>query len=160
MLARLAALVVLGLVSLRAAADAPALRPEDEAAIRAHFSAFDAAFARADARGVAEGYAEDADILRPNQPAVVGRAAIEAFYLEMFAGAMKDVRKGGTVDRIRVVAPALAVVDSSYTLDRDAPPLHARGVSLTVLEKRAGRWVAILSRSYRIPDTGGATPKP
>jgi hypothetical protein len=45
----------------------------------------------------------------------------------------------------------VAVVDSSYTLDRDEPPLHARGASLTVLEKRGGRWLSVLSRSYRLP---------
>ncbi len=90
---------------------------------------------------------------------MVGRAGIEAFYREMFAGPMKGVRKGGTLDRIRLVTPSVAVVDSSYTLDRGEPPLHARGVSLTVLEKRQGAWSAVLSRSYRVPDAAGS-PRP
>jgi hypothetical protein len=69
----------------------------------------------------------------------------------MFAGPLKGVTKTTAVDRVRLVTPAVAVVDSSYTLDRADPPLQARGVSVTVLEKRDGRWVAVISRSYRRP---------
>ena len=123
----------------------------DEAAIRAHFKGFAEAFAKGDATAVADGYTDDADIVRPNQPVVVGRAAIQAFYEQMFAGPLKGVAKATHVDRVRLVTPAVAVVDSSYTLDRDEPPLHARGVSVSVLEKRGGRWLTILSRSYRLP---------
>jgi len=135
-------------------------RAADDAAVRAHFTAFTEAFASGDARGVAAGYAEGADIVRPNQPPVVGRAAIEAFYSQMFDGPLKGVAKSDAVDRVRFVTPTVAVVDSSYTLDRDEPPLHARGVSLTVLEKREGRWLAVLSRSYRLPEGAVSAAKP
>lgn len=128
--------------------------------MRAHSTAFGEAFARGDAAGVASGYAEDADIIRPNQPPIVGRGAIQVFYSQMFDGPLKGVVKGGAVDRVRFVTPAVAVVDSSYTLDRDEPPLHARGVSLTVLEKREGRWLAVLSRSYRLPEATASAAKP
>jgi len=141
-----AALLILGPIRLSQAGPG-----DDEAAVRAHFDAFAHAWATGDARAVAEGYAEDADIVRPNQPPVVGRAAIEAFYIQMFAGPLKGVAKKTTVDRVRLVTPVVAVVDSSYTLDRDEPPLHAHGASVTVLEKRGGSWVALLSRSYRLP---------
>lgn len=123
----------------------------DEVAVRAHFAAFADAWVEGDAAAVAAGYAEDADLVRPNQPPVVGRAAIEAFYARMFAGPLKGVAKTTTVDRIRLVTPVVAVVDSSYTLDRDSPPLHARGASVTVMEKRGAGWVTVLSRSYRLP---------
>ena len=134
---------------------ASALAAPDEAAIRAHFGGFALAFAKGDAQAVAAGYADDADIVRPNQPAVVGRAAIQAFYEQMFAGPLKGVAKTTSVDRVRLVTPTVAVVDSSYTLDRDEPPLHARGASLSVLERRDGRWVTVLSRSYRLPAEAG-----
>ncbi len=133
-------------------------RAEAEAAIRAHSASFAEAFAKGDARAVAEGYAEDADIVRPNQPPVVGRAAIQAFYEQMFAGPLRGVAKTTEVDRVRFVTPTVAVVDSSYTLDRDAPALHARGASVTVLERRVGRWVAVVSRSFRLP--AADPPKP
>lgn len=156
MLPNLVVIVLLALAVLPGSAEGPpSLQTAAEAAIRSHFTAFDEAFARGDATGVAATYAEDADLVRPGQPAVVGRAGIERFYREMFGGLMKGVRKGGTVDRIRLVTPTVAVVDSSYTLDRAEPPLHARGASLTVLEKRKGRWTAILSRSYRLPESAG-----
>ncbi len=155
---KLVVLVLLALAAYPASAEGPPPLPaEDDAAIRSHFEAFDEACAKGDAPGVAATYAEDADVVRPGQPAVVGRAGIEGFYREMFGGPMKGVRKGGTVDRIRLVTPTVAVVDSSYTLDRDAPLLHARGASITVLEKRQGRWTAILSRSYRLPESAGST---
>ena len=139
--------LALGLALLLASADAG----PDEAAIRAHFADFALAFAQGDAQAVAAGYTDDADIVRPNQAPVVGRAAIEAFYEQMFAGALKGVAKTTHVDRVRLVTPTVAVVDSSYTLERDEPALHARGASLSVLEKRDGRWVAVMSRSYRLP---------
>ena len=142
--------LALGLALLLASAD-----PGSEEAIRAHFAGFAEAFAKGDAQAVAAGYAEDADIMRPNQPPVVGRAAIQAFYEQMFAGPLKGVAKTTHVDRLRLITPTVAVVDSSYTLDRDEPALHARGASLSVLEKRDGRWVAVLSRSYRLPPDAG-----
>lgn len=143
-------ILALGLALLLASAD-----PGADDAIRAHFAGFAEAFARGDAQGVARGYAEDADIVRPNQPPVVGRAAIQAFYEQMFAGPLKGVAKTTHVDRLRLITPTVAVVDSSYTLDRDEPALHARGASLSVLELREGRWLAVLSRSYRLPPEAG-----
>ena len=125
--------------------------PPEEAEVRAHFAAFADAWVKGDAGTVASGYAEDADIVRPNQPLVAGRAAIDVFYAQMFAGPLKGAAKTTRVDRVRLVSGTIAVVDSSYTLDREEPPLHARGVSLSVLEKRAGRWLAVVSRSYRLP---------
>lgn len=124
---------------------------DDEAAVRAHFASFAEAWARGDAHAVAEGHAEDADILRPNQPVIVGRAAIEAFYAQMFAGPLKGVAKKTTVDRVRLLGRDVAVVDSSYTLDRDEPPLHAKGTSVSILIKRDGHWLTAASRSYRSP---------
>ena len=142
--------LALALVALGACWPATADPPE-EAGVREHFAAFARAFAQGDARAVAESFAEDADLQRPNQPPVVGRPAIEAFYARMFAGPLAGVTKTTAVDRVRLLRPELAVVDSSYTLDRATPLLHARGVSLTLLEKRDGRWLAVLSRSYRLP---------
>jgi hypothetical protein len=88
---------------------------------------------------------------------VAGRAAIQAFYERMFAGPLKDVAKTVTIDRVRFVTPTVAVVDSSYTLRRERPPLHARGASLTVLENRHGAWVSVVSRSYRLPSEASAS---
>jgi len=123
----------------------------DEAAVRAHFASFAEAWERSDARAVAEGHAEDADILRPNQPLVVGRPAIEDFYAKMFAGPLKGVSKKTVVDRVRLLGPDVAVVDSSYTLDRDEPTLHAKGASVSIFVKRDGRWLTVVSRSFRSP---------
>jgi len=144
-----------GLASLLSLAVATSLAAPvsgtEDASIRAHFATFANAWIEGDARKVAASYADDADLLRPNQPLVVGRDAIEAFYAQMLGGPLKGVAKTTNVERIRLVTPTVAVVDSSYTLDRDEPPLHARGASLTVLEKRGGRWLSVLSRSYRLP---------
>jgi uncharacterized protein (TIGR02246 family) len=82
---------------------------------------------------------------------VVGRAAIEAFYARMFAGPLLGVAKKMTVDHVRFVGPDVAVVDSSYSLERASPALRARGVSLTVLARRGGAWTTVSSRSYRLP---------
>ncbi len=126
----------------------------DEAAVRAHFASFSDAWIKGDAKAVADGYAEDGDLVRPSEPKVEGRVAIEAFYARMFAGPLKGVVKTMKVDHVRFVSPEVAVVDSSYTLDREQPSLRARGSSVTVLAKRAGAWTTILSRSFRLPPEG------
>jgi uncharacterized protein (TIGR02246 family) len=132
----------------------PSLAPaagDDEAAVRAQFGKFSEAWVKGDARAVAAGYAEDADIVRPNQPKVAGRASIQAFYEQMFAGPLAGVAKAMQLEAVRFITPEVAVVDASYTLDRDAPALHAKGSSVVVLAKRQGRWVTVVSRSYRLP---------
>ncbi len=137
------------------AGQAAAATDADEAAVRAHFTAFTDAWVKGDAKAVAAGYADDADLVRPGEPKITGRAAIETFYARVFAGPLKGVAKRMTVDHVRFVSPDVAVVDSSYSLDREAPALHARGQSVTVLGKRGGAWTTIVSRSYRLP---GDTP--
>jgi uncharacterized protein (TIGR02246 family) len=129
--------------------------PADEAAVRAHFEAFTEAWVKGDAKAVAAGYAEDADLVRPGEPKVEGRAAIETFYARVFAGPLKGVAKKMTVDHVRLVTPDVAVVDSSYTLDRAAPVLRARGLSVTILVKRGASWTTVSSRSYRLPGPQG-----
>lgn len=146
------ALALLFLGSGLARAEDPA---SDEAAVRAHFASFSDAWIKGDARAVAEGFAEDADLVRPGEPRVVGRAAIETFYARMFAGPLQGVAKTMKVDHVRFVSPEVAVVDSSYTLDRETPAMRARGASVTVLAKRAGAWTTVASRSYRLPGLGG-----
>jgi len=148
---RSALLAALATLVLGASAASPAESPDDEAAVRAHFTSFAEAWVKGDARAVAAGYAEDADIVRPNQAPVTSRAAILAFYEQMFAGPLKGVAKTMKVDRVRLITADVAVVDGSYTLDRDEPALHARGASVSVLAKRNGRWVTVVSRSYRLP---------
>lgn len=144
---RIAFAFLLGGLSLAS----PVKGADEEAAVRAHFDSFAEAWVEGDARAVAAGYAEDADIVRPNQPKVTGRASIQAFYEQMFTGPLKGVAKAMRVDSIRLVSPEVAVVDASYTLDRDEPALHAKGASVVVLAKRGGRWVTIVSRSFRLP---------
>ena len=150
-MSRSALAAALAMLVFGASAVSRAESPADEDAVRAHFTSFAEAWLKGDAREVAAGYAEDADIVRPNQPPVTSRAAIQAFYEQMFAGPLRGVAKAMKVDRVRLVTADVAVVDASYTLDRDDPALHAKGVSVSVLAKRNGRWVTVVSRSYRLP---------
>lgn len=144
------ALLIEGAIPVRAQGP-----PSDEAAVRAHFASFSEAWIKGDAKAVAEGFAEDGDLVRPGEPRVVGRAAIETFYARMFAGPLAGVAKTMKVEHVRFVGPEVAVVDSSYTLDREQPVMKARGASVTVLAKRAGVWTTVASRSYRLPGAGG-----
>jgi uncharacterized protein (TIGR02246 family) len=141
------------------AALAVLLAAADEAAVRAHFETFGDAWTKADAKAVAATYAADADIVRPGQDPVQGRAAIEAFYVRQFAGPLKDTKKSMTIERVRLVSGELAIVDSRYTIDRESPALHVRGVSVAVLVKRNGQWEAVASRSYRQPVDALASPR-
>ena len=144
-------LATMALLAALAPQASPPGRASDEQAVRAHFDRFGQAWSRGDASAVAATYAEDADIVRPGQDPVQGRAAIEAFYVRQFAGPLKDTKKSTVIERVRVFGPALAIVDSRYEMDRDQPAFHVRGASVTVLVKREGEWVAVASRSYRLP---------
>ena len=124
--------------------------PADGAAIRSHFAAFDAAFARGDAPGVAVTYADDAGVVRPGEPAVVGRAGIESFYREMFAGRMKGVRKGGTVDRIRLAGAFGAHIDPVHALVLGmVPDCDPGGVTAAGNAAGTGARIALLNRASR-----------
>ena len=73
-------------LSISATGIAQAASP-DEAAIRAQTTAWEKAFAAADAKALAVLYADDAVLLPPGSSAVNGRSAIQEYFTKDVAGA-------------------------------------------------------------------------
>jgi len=117
----------------------------DEQAIRQLYTSYDEIWAKADAKAMAQFWAEDAYHVEPDGRVVTGRAAMEKELADRFAGDLKGTRSKQSLDGIRFITPDVAVVDASYEVTgaKDAegkalPPMQGRYVDIWV--KKGGRW--------------------
>lgn len=76
-------IVVLAFVTV-SVASAPGLAGSPEEDVKAAYSAWDAAFAKADAKAVAAFYADDAVFLPASHDVIKGPAAVEKFFTGIF----------------------------------------------------------------------------
>ena len=135
-----AALVAVSLSAVHAAS-----RSEDEAAIRQLYVNYDAAWNAADAHGLAQLWADDADHMEPDGRIIRGRAAVQQLFTDRFAADLKGTRSQQTIESVRFVTPDVAVVDASYEVTgmhpsdgTDLPAIHGRYVDIWL--KHAGKW--------------------
>ncbi len=95
------------------------------------------AFARGDAAGVANLYAEDGAVLPPSVPMLQGRAAIQAFWQGPMDGGVKKV----TLTSKEVADHGdMAVEVGLYALYGDADQLLDAGKYLVVWARQHGDW--------------------
>jgi len=103
--------------------------------------AYTAAMLAGDAAAAAALYQDDAIEMPPDRPAVRGRAAIEAYYRELFSTCRfaeftlthEELRAAGDV--------GYAVGVSRVTLaPAGGPPIHDAGKYLVVLKRTGGAW--------------------
>ncbi len=104
--------------------------------------AFASAMNAGDAAAAAAVFAEDGVEMPPDRPAIRGRAAIERYYREMFAGPVKlsafrlTHREGNVAGDVAYLAG-----DSSVMVTPPgAPPAEQSGKYLVVLKRIDGRW--------------------
>ncbi len=138
---QISALMVLAMMFSACQAPAPsALTDADIAAIRAGNASYETAVKAKDWAALAALYAQDAVILPPNQPAVEGRANIQAYFAAfppMSAFAVPIVEIDGRGD--------LAFVHGTYSLTvspEGAPPVTDTGKWLEIRRKQTdGSWL-------------------
>jgi uncharacterized protein (TIGR02246 family) len=123
----------------------------DEQAIRQLYASYDAIWDKADAKAMAQFWAEDAYHVEPDGRVVTGRAAIAKELADRFATDLKGTRSKQTLDGVHFIKPDVAVVDASYEVtgmqDAEAkllPPLQGRYIDIWV--KKGGKWHIVTDR--------------
>ena len=125
-------------------ANAPAASPE--AAIKQGAKDFDATWATHDAHAIAAHYAADAELVTADGNTFAGREGIEQALSDGFNGPLKDSTLTTTVEKIRLIKPDVAIVDSEAqlrTTDGDPKKLHI----LSVLVHKDGKWITETTRA-------------
>ena len=117
----------------------------DEAAIRDLIPQFTAAWAHADANGIAALFAPDGDLIIPTGNVFSGRETIAGFYSSVFAEGYRGSKGTGEIVRMRLVQPGVAVGDGTWSITgardragKDAAP--ERGIFTFVAVKQQGKW--------------------
>jgi uncharacterized protein (TIGR02246 family) len=108
--------------------------------------AFAAAVNGGDARAAAAVFAEDGAEMPPDQPAIRGRSAIEAYYRRMFSGPARISNFRLSHDDGRIagdVAYLTGVSTLVVTPPGGAPPQTQSGKYVVVLRKTAGAWQVV-----------------
>lgn len=118
--------------------------------------AFVAAWAKADAKGIAALHAENAIRSTPEGLVYVGRAAIEKVFTEVFAGPFKGTKLVVTPGEERTITPDVVVASGTYEIvGGNVPPeTGTKGIYVNTLVRQGGRWLLVSSAPV------GSTVKP
>ena len=126
---------------------------EDDAALRQRNDEFCAAWNKHDARLMAALFAADGDLINPFGRRAHGTAEIEKLFTTEQTGPMAGSTYTGTVESIRYVGTALAIVDVSGEItgmkgpDGAAAPPFKHHVTW-IVEKKADKWLSIAVRAF------------
>ena len=143
-----------------AACQAPApevgpLSEEDVAAIKASAVVFVEAVVAGDWAAVSAGYTEDAVLVFPNEPAVEGRVAIQAFF-ELFPSITQFEPTIVQMDGRGDLAFVRATYAMTYIVEGTPEPIHDRGQYVEIWRKQPdGKWliaVDISNSDLPLPD--------
>lgn len=123
----------------------PVQAGNDDAGVRGLIPKFKQAWANADAQGLAQLFASEADLVIPTGHLFSGRQAIGSFYASVFSAGYKGSVGTGQVERLRFVAPDVALGDGTWSITgahdpsgREAPP--ERGIFTFVAVREKGQW--------------------
>jgi uncharacterized protein (TIGR02246 family) len=132
--------------------DSQPVKSADEEALRQRAESFVATFNKGDAKGLAEFFTVDADIVDPEGRPVLGRKAIEESYQKLF-GQIKGAKLYIRISAVRIPKPDLAFEDG-YTemVSTQRPPSAAR--YSVVYTKQDGKWlIASVREAIAVPPT-------
>ena len=122
--------------------------PDPASALVADFMA---AWSAADAKGLANLFADGADLVTPDGMHAQGRAGIEAFYAAAFARGYGGSRGAGEIVSERNIAPGLMLVDARWSIagahnpDGSARPAE-NGILAAVLSHAEAGWRIVALR--------------
>jgi uncharacterized protein (TIGR02246 family) len=139
-------IIVLMLACAPTFAEDPVATSGAESAIKEHFKDFDQTWAKHDAKAVAAFYTEKAEIVTESGQTFSGRDGIEQCLTEAFDNNLKDSILTITVQKIRLIKPDVALVDSDAQIkqgDADPNTLHL----VSILVKQDGKWMTETSRA-------------
>ena len=117
-----------------------------EAAVKQRAKEFDATWATHDAKAIAAYYTTDGNIITPEGNDLAGRDGIEQALTDAFNGHLKDSTLTTTVEKVRLIKPDVAIVDSGAELKTpDGEPQKVHLVSVVV--KKDGKWLTETTRA-------------
>ena len=112
-------------------------------------------FNNGDARVIRELWDEDADYVGVDGTLTTGRTAIEELLANMLKANSGKVTQKATIERVRFLAPDIALVDGTWTITgavdaagKELPPIKGRGLELA--KKRNGHWRFVATREMVI----------
>ena len=134
----------------------------DSAAIKKVCGDFSESFSRHDAHGVAMTFAEDGDFTNMTGRHSHGRTDIEAWFVGLFKGNLKDSQRTDTVKSIRYFTPDLAEADADTVItgtksaDGSAIPPR-KGLMIVTMVKEKGQWYIGTFHEAEYPAPRGGT---
>lgn len=117
-----------------------------ESAVKQRTKEFDATWAKHDPKAIAAYYTPDGNIITPEGNDLAGREGIEQSLTDAFNGSLKDSVLTTTVEKVRLITPDVAIVDSGAELkcpDTDVQKVHL----VSVLVKKDGKWLTATTRA-------------
>ena len=128
----------------------------DDAAIRAVLQKHDDTRNKADWKAMGALFTDDAEQLTSAAEWRKGRAEIEKGVAQGMTTAYKGGKYSTKVDKVRMLAPTVALVDAAFEISNIAGGAR-RGHSTYALVKSGGQWRIAAVRSM-VPTAVGATP--
>jgi uncharacterized protein (TIGR02246 family) len=128
----------------------------DEAAIRKLVQQYDETRNRGDWKAYGALFTADADQLVSSGTWRRGAADIMKSTADITATTYKGGKYTTTVDRVRTIAPTVALVDATFEISNLAAGGTRKGLNSMVLVNTGGRWRIAATRSM-VPTPAGAT---
>lgn len=144
-------------VALVAAAGAVSGQAGDEAAIRQIVQQQDDTRNRGDWKAYGALFTKDADQLTSAGTWRRGSAEIEKSTAEITSTTYKGGKYTTSVERVRMVAPTVALVDGAFAITNISGGGSRKGLNTLMLVKDAGQWRIAATRSM-VPTPAGALP--
>jgi uncharacterized protein (TIGR02246 family) len=144
-------------IVLAATASAGSAQATDEAAIRRVVERFDETRNTGDWKGFAALFAKEADQLISSGTWRKGPEGIAKGMQEIASTAYKGATHKTTSDRVRMLAPGVAISDGTFTITNIAGGGGRKGLVTMVLVKDGGEWRIAAARSM-VPTPAGALP--
>lgn len=128
--------------------------PPDDAAIKANFEKFAAAWNKPDVKAMTSMYAQDGSLITPGGKEGYGRDAVAKLLEEAVTVTLKGTQANFEVHKIRFLKPDVAFVDATQKLtgaiSPDGKPVPELKVhSVGTLLKKDGKWWFLDVRAYQ-----------
>ena len=109
------------------------------------------AWSDADAASLSNLFAPDADLITPDGTVSRGPAEIQGFYATVFAHGYKGSAGRGQIDHVRMLAPDLALVDGTWSIDGahnpdGSPRAREQGTLVSAMSRNGGTWRILFIR--------------
>ena|SRR5579864_1545724 len=118
-----------------------------EQEIKDHSKQFADAWAKHDPKALADFYTAEGDLTTGAGRTFSGRAEIEQCLRDAFDGGLKDTTFSETIEKVRLIKPDVAIVDSQAEITGGENAESHKFHIIRVLVKNDGKWLTETSRA-------------